>query len=127
MLGKILLTLLVIVGCVWVISARNKPVSRLKEVINPESIRRKRLFRNSAFGFMVIMILLSAGMIYVELGDRSSVMTVYVVNSQSGERTEYLAERDNIESNRFQTVDGKTVYIADIERIEVVENPQTNN
>jgi hypothetical protein len=124
MLSKILLTLLVIVGCIWVISARNKPVSHLKEVINPESVRRKRIFRNSAFGFMIIMILMSVVMIYVELGNRSAVMTVFVVNSQSGERTEYLAERDNIESNRFQTVDGKTVYIADIERIEVVENPK---
>jgi len=45
----------------------------------------------------------------------------HVVNTQTGERVSYQAEQQDIKSDSFKTLKGKTVYVADIECIETEE------
>ena len=117
MISKILITLAVIAICLWVLSARSKP--QLREIPNPADERRNKLFRNAAFAFMAFMALAAAIMIYLQVDDRSRVVTVHVVNTQSGETKSYRAHRDEIRSDGFTTLDGKEVFIAGVERIEI--------
>ena len=117
MISKILITLAVIAVCIWMLSARSKP--QLREIRNPADERRNKLFRNAAIGFMVFMALAAAIMIYLQVDDRSRVVTVHVINTQSGKIRSYRAHRDEIHSDGFTTLDGKEVFIAGVERIEI--------
>ena len=50
MIAKILVTLAVIVACIWMLSARAKP--QLREIPNPAEQRRRKQLRNAAIAFM---------------------------------------------------------------------------
>ena len=117
MIAKILVTLAVIAACIWMLSARAKP--QLREIPNPAEQRRRKQLRNAAIAFMTFMVLAAATMIYLELDARGAVVTVHVVNTQSGETRSYRARRDEIHSDGFTTLDGVEVFTAGIERIEI--------
>jgi archaellum biogenesis protein FlaJ (TadC family) len=117
MITKILLTLGVIVACMMVLSARAKP--QLKRVPNPATQRNRKLMRNSALAFMVVMALAAGIMIYLEVDKRSAVVTVHVINSQSGASISYRVQKNDIHSDGFTTTDGVQVFVAGIERIEI--------
>ena len=117
MISKILITLGVIMACMWMLSARGKP--QLREVANPEIQRNKKLLRNGAIAFMLVMACAAGVMIYLEADKRSAVVTVHVINTQSGAKKSYRAMKNEIHSDGFTTLDGVEVFVAGVERIEV--------
>ncbi len=117
MISKILITIAVIMVCMWMLSARAKP--ELKRVPNPAVERKKKLFRNAALAFMVVMALAAGIMIYLEVDKRSEIVTVRVINTQSGASTAYRVIKNDIHSDGFTTTDGVQVFVAGIERIEI--------
>jgi hypothetical protein len=117
MIGKILITLAVIAGCMMMLSARARP--KLRTVVNPATVRNRKLMRNAAIGFMVVMVLAAGTMIYLEVDQRSSIVTVHVINTQSGSTQSYRVKKNEIHSDGFTTMDGVQVFVASIERIEI--------
>ncbi|MCP4765994.1 MAG: hypothetical protein GY875_06945 [Gammaproteobacteria bacterium] len=117
MISKILITLAVIMICMWMLSARAKP--ELKRVANPAVARNKKLFRNAALAFMVVMAIAAGLMIYLEVDKRSEIVTVHVINTQSGASTSYRVKKNDIHGDGFTTMDGVQVFVAGIERIEI--------
>jgi hypothetical protein len=117
MISKILITLAVIAGCMMMLSARAKP--KLRTVVNPATVRNRKLMRNAAIGFMVVMVLAAGTMIYLEVDQRSSIVTVRVINTQSGTSKSYRVKKNQIHSDGFTTMDGVQVFVAGIERIEI--------
>ncbi len=65
------------------------------------------------------MILGSGLFLYMEWQDRYRVVTVSVVNTQTGERTDYQAHRMDVEARSFITLDGVEINVAATERIEL--------
>lgn len=125
MLTKLLLTATVIIVCLWVLSARrNKPEAVTKVVVSKKDQERQRLLRQGAWSFMGLMVIAAGIMIAVELWDRNTVVTVHVINTQSGERISYQAYREDIQNNSFTTVEGRKVFTAGIERIEIEAPPE---
>ena len=82
MITKILVTLGVIVVCMWVLSARAKP--DLREIPNPDRERNQKTLRITAMAFMLLMIIAASVIIYLEFDERKTVVTVHVINTQSG-------------------------------------------
>ena len=117
MISKILITLGVIVACMMMLSARSKP--GLKTIPNPAVERNKKLMRNSAYAFMVVMAIAASAMIYLEVDRRNAVVTVHVINTQSGSSKSYRVMKNDIHSDGFTTMDGVQVFVAGIERIEI--------
>ena len=117
MISKILFTLAVIVACMWMLSARAKP--ELREIKNPADERRRKNMRNGAIAFMVVMVIAAGSMIYLEMDKRSAVVTVHVINTQSGAKKSYRAKKTDIHADGFTTLDGVEVFVAGIERIEI--------
>ena len=117
MISKILITLGVIVACMWVLASRGKP--ELREIRNPADERRKKQFRNAAIAFMAVMVIFAGIMLYVQIEEHNAVVTVHVVNTQSGETKTYRVRKNEIRSDGFTTLDGTQVYIAGVERIEI--------
>ena len=97
MISKILITLAVIVACMMMLSARAKP--QLKRVESPEVKRNRKLMRNSAFAFMALMVVAASVMIYLEVDSQNEVVTVEVINSQSGESRSYRVRKSEIHSD----------------------------
>lgn len=125
MLTKILLTLTVIVACLWVLSARrNKPEAATKAVVSKKDQERQRLLRQGAWSFMALMVIAAGIMITMELWDRNTIVTVHVINTQSGERISYQARREDIQNSSFTTVEGRQVITAGVERIEIEAPPE---
>lgn len=125
MLTKILLTLTVIVVCVLVISARrNKPKGGGTGIaVNKEALERQKQLRQAAWIFMGVMVVAAGTMMTVELWDKNALVTVHVINTQSGERMSYQARREDVSQNSFTTVEGRRIFTAGVERIEI-EAPQ---
>ncbi len=69
MITKILVTLTVIMTCMWVLSNRANPA--LREVPNPAIEKRKKHMRIAAFVFMLVMIIAAGTMVYLELESRA--------------------------------------------------------
>ncbi len=120
MLTKILFTLAVITGCFWYVSAkRSHRRQPTLIVVSKEDLHKRKMLRRSVYLFMGFMVLAASAMIYIEIVDNYKVVTVHVVNTQTGSRLSYQARRDDIDSSSFTTLEGRTVYVANIERIEV--------
>ena len=117
MISKILITLAVIMICMWMISSRGK--QELRKIPNPDAERRKKQLRNGAIAFMVVMAIAAGVMIYLEVDKRSVVVTVHVINTQSGAQKSYRVKKNDIHSDGFTTLDGLQVFVAGIERIEI--------
>ena len=117
MITKILFTLAVIMICMWVLSARAKP--DLREVPNPAVERNRKHLRHMAIVFMVIMVIAAAVMIYLEVDEQNTVVTVHVINTQSGVKKSYRVKQSEIHNDGFTTLDGMQVFVAGIERIEI--------
>lgn len=126
MITKILLTLSVIVGVAFFLRMKgavddSTPKARSRPAVNTrQPSEGQKMFRQGAYLFLIFMAISAAVMVYYEIGDRYKTVTVQVVNTQTGERISYQAEQQDIKSDRFTTLEGKTVYIAEIERIEIV-------
>ncbi|MEE8364306.1 MAG: hypothetical protein V3R76_00845 [Gammaproteobacteria bacterium] len=88
-------------------------------IASKKDLRKRKLLRRSAYLFMGFMMLAAIAMIYIEISDNNTLVTVHVINSQTGSRVSYQARRQDIKSSSFTTLEGSTVYVANIERIEV--------
>jgi heme/copper-type cytochrome/quinol oxidase subunit 2 len=122
MITKIILTLLVIVGAVIFLrmkQAENNPQPRPVKVERSEN---EKMFRQGAWLFLIFMVISALVVFSFKIGDRYETVSVHVVNIQTGERVTYQAEQQDIKSNKFTTVQGRTVYVADIERVEIEPN-----
>ena len=84
--------------------------------------QRKAMLRRGAYLFMVFMVLAASTMIYIEISEGYATVTVHVINTQTGAKSSYQARREDVQASSFTTVDGRKVYVAGIERIEV-ESP----
>ena len=120
MLTKIILTLSVIVGCFWFVSSkRGQNRQPLLIVASKKDQQRKAMLQRGTYFFMFIMVLAASVMFYVELSDNYTTVTVNVINTQTGAISSYQARREDVQASSFTTLEGRKVYVAGIERIEV--------
>jgi drug/metabolite transporter (DMT)-like permease len=125
MITKLLLTLGVIFAAWLVLRNRQR---RMTAVANAPPLLshpspRNLLWKWGASLLVVIMILGSGFILYAEWQERYRVVTVSVVNTQTGERVDYLAHRMDVDERHFVTLDNIEVSVADTERIEMQSAP----
>jgi hypothetical protein len=124
MLTKIIVTLAVIVGCLWFASSkRNQELQSVQSKVSKKDRERKLLLTRSAFAFMFLMVLAAGVVVYLELQDDYETVTVHVINSETNARTSYEAQRQDVTEDSFTTLEGRKVFVADVERVEV-ESPK---
>lgn len=124
MLTKIIVTMAVIVGCLWYASSkRNQELQTIEVKPGKKEIERKLLLTRGAFTFMFLMIIAAGVIVFYELQDDYETVTVHVINAETNARTSYQAQRQDVNEVSFTTLEGRTVFVADVERIEV-ESPR---
>ena len=120
MLTKIILTLLVIVGCFWFVSSKREQGNQpLLVIASKKEQQRKEMLRRGTYVFMFIMVLATLVMVYFELSGNNATVTVHVINTQTGAVSSYQARSEDVQASSFITIEGRKVYVAEIERIEV--------
>jgi hypothetical protein len=120
MITKIIFTLSVIVACLWFASSKRvRNQQPLLVVAGKKERQRKVMLQRGTYIFMFIMVVAAALMIYLEVADKYTTVTVHVINTQTGLRNSYQARRDDVKASSFTTVDGRKVFVAGIERVEV--------
>lgn len=119
MISKILFTIFVILGTITFFRMKREFDIRQTARQSVEMSDNEKMFRQGAWLFMFFMVIIAIAFFIFEIGDRYATVKVHVINSQTGERVSYQAEQKNIKSKMFTTLEGRTVYVADTERVEV--------
>ena len=119
MITKILFTLLVVLGTLIFYKKQREPQTRRASQQTPELTENQKMFRQGAYLFLAFMLISAMVMLYFDMGERYQTVRVHVINTQTGDRQTYQAQQLDVKSNRFTTTEGRVVYVADIERIEI--------
>jgi hypothetical protein len=126
MIGKILLTAAVILGAYLVIRAR---IQRSREAVaEPTEPPREPLvpagaLKAVAFGLVAVMVAGSLLWLYLDYEAGREVVTVRIINANTGEATTYSARRADVKGRRFTTLDGRPITLSDVDRMELGARP----
>lgn len=121
MLTKILFTLLIVIGGFAFARHRNRqPSVRTENLNSTPSLFERSQIRLAAYLFITFMAVSSLLLLYFELDEKQREVEVEVVNTQSGVRQSYRAQLGDVGHKSFTTIEGRSIHIADIERIEII-------
>ena len=119
MFSKIFLTLAVILGIYWVIRTRLQgggQATGSQSPPQPPLISRERV-RASAYGLLVAMVSGSLLWLYWDWEAGRGVVSVQVINANTGAIVIYQARRADVAGRHFTTLDGRQVVLAEVERL----------
>jgi anti-sigma-K factor RskA len=122
MIGKLLLTLAVILGAYGVLRARWR-ANRIESGVAPglDQLQRSdsswQTMRLAASLLIAIMAVGSALYLANRWFEDQEVVQVQVINANTGRITLYESRRGSVEGREFQTLDGRTIRLADVERM----------
>lgn len=122
MFMKFLLTALVIAGAIFAIRLRNRSaeVQQAQERRPlPPATAGTRLPWIFAYSFLLVALVGSGIYLYQSWRDASQVVNVRVIDSSSGREAIYQAYRGDVEERSFETTDGRRVFLAEVERLEL--------
>lgn len=116
-----MLTVLVIVGAVVALRLRKRPTQRVtvNEIVSHPPVGESALLKVTAYGVLTIMLLGCALFIFFKWQDTWQVITVRVINVGSGKESIYQAYKSDVGERSFTTTDGRTVKLAEVERMEL--------
>lgn len=118
MIWKFLLTAAVVFGAYLVIRAR---IRRSREaaglVVLPPPLIPPALIRPLAYSLLGLMVIGSLSLLVRDWDRDREIITVQVVNANTGEVTRYEVRRGSVDGRRFVTTDGREIRIADVERL----------
>jgi len=118
MLGKILLTLAVMLGAYAVIRARMRRGGESSSGRPaPVTLIPLEMIRIVAYGLVVAMVAGSLLWLYLDWEMGHEIVAVQVINANTGSITTYRARRADVEGRHFTTLDGHRVTLADVERM----------
>lgn len=116
MITKILLTALIIIAVA--LYFRRRTAMRVPASAGAQS-GSPWYWRLLPAGLLAAALVVSAAMFWLEWREEHRIFTARVIDTRTGEITTYLVYRDDVEGRTFTTVDGRTVTLADVERLEL--------
>ena len=126
MITKILFTLAIVgLGYLYFLRSRRQQLIRSAQPKAAASVSQANdepksgSLRLAAYGLIVFMILASGVFLYLEWRDQYRIVDLRVINTHTGESVSYQARRGDVDDRVFETLDGRVVRLADIERLEM--------
>ena len=122
MIGKLLITLAVLLSAYGVLRARWR-ANRIESGAAPGLARPQQsdsswqTMRLAASLLIAIMAVGSALYLAQRWFEDQEVVQVQVINANTGRITLYESRRGSVEGRQFQTLDGRTIRLADVERM----------
>ena len=119
MFSKILITALIIFLAYLILRGRGRRVAAVRaQAVGEPPVVSPRLV---AYVFLGVAVVTGAAVYWLEWSDDRQVINIRVINSRTGEAVTYQAHKGKIRGRRFETVDGREVTIADVDRVEMLE------
>ena len=123
MLGKILLTSLIIVVAFFVIRQRTMAESSAagNAAVEADNIKKHESgeLRFMAYSFVAMMVLVAAGMYYFQWQDDHSLLTITLYPDNQSQPVSYQVYKYQLGDRSFTTVDGINITVASSERMEI--------
>jgi len=133
MITKILFTAAVIAVVYLFASSRNRGTSVTREPKALPAASRdskapaagnERVPRYLAYALLGLMLAGSGLFIFLEWRDQYQVVNVRVINSDTGSSVTYRARLGDVKDRSLETIDGRRVVLAAVERLVVGEKPE---
>ena len=121
---KLLLTALVIAGALLTLRMRREKAQRptpAPRTTSPEK-GNSRLVTFTAAGVVALMLLGAGFYLFHQWRDTYQIVTIRVIDTRSGNETAYRAYKGDVDGRSFQTIDGRRVTLAEVERLEMGGN-----
>ncbi|MDH3690537.1 MAG: antitermination protein NusG [Gammaproteobacteria bacterium] len=123
MITKILFTAAVIAGVIAFYRVRSQHRTKPVEESSPETsspATRGKLdpAHLTAYGIVAVLLSIGAVLYYLDWAEDHRVVSIRVINTQTGETVIYQAYQSKIQGRSFETIDGRAVSLADVERVE---------
>ena len=122
MLGKLVFTLAVVALAYLAIRSRSRAVVARESARSPTTSTQILSARILAYVFLAVALVTGGTVFLLEWYDDRQVITIRVINSRTGQAAVYEAYKGKIYGRRFETLDGRTVTVADVDRIEMEED-----
>ncbi|MCU7882318.1 MAG: antitermination protein NusG [Candidatus Thiodiazotropha sp. (ex Lucinoma aequizonata)] len=122
MISKLLLTFTVIAIAWLVVKNRQQRVLDVSSDKPPALVAQRRpniLLRWGGYALLAVMLLGSTLYLAMQWQEMIRVVTVRVIDTQTGRSVSYQARRTDVDDRHFVTVDGREVSVANSERIEL--------
>ncbi|MEW8508636.1 MAG: hypothetical protein AB2598_18245 [Candidatus Thiodiazotropha sp.] len=122
MITKLILTLTVIAIAWLVVRNRQQRMQAISHQGRTEAAPRpaqNSLLKWGAYLLLAMLLLGSGFFLFMQWQDLTRVVTVTVIDTQTGRSVSYQARRGDIEERQFITLDGREVNVANSERIEL--------
>jgi hypothetical protein len=101
--------------------AQGEGGARGSRAARAEALMPRGAVKLAAYGLVVLM-LVGTGVYLVQGWQQDrEVVRVQVINAYTGQTEAYLARRGAIEARRFETLDGRLVQVAEMERLVLSE------
>lgn len=123
MLAKLLLTATVVAVAWIVLRARRRradPLGAASRLAATPALVPRPIVRAVASGLLIMLLLGSGLTLYANWQQGRQVVAVLVI-APGGTVTTYESRRRDVEGRSFRTLDGRRVYVAEQERIEVAD------
>ena len=122
MLSKIVVTLAVVALAYLAIRIRSRSVGAEESVRLPMKSAQAVSPRAVAYIFLAVAVFTGTALLLLEWYDDRQVITIRVINSRTGEAVVYEAQKGKVHGRRFETLDGRVVTVADVDRVELEED-----
>jgi len=122
MVGKLILTLLVMVAAIVVIKQRRDAERAPRPATGSDSAPASPLasdMRTAAYLFLILMFGAGAIIYYLRWKDDHTVVTVSLYQNGQTEPVTYEVYKFQLDNRSFTTVDGIRIAVADNERMEI--------
>ncbi|EGH00063.1 hypothetical protein imdm_2351 [gamma proteobacterium IMCC2047] len=128
MLTKILITALVIAACfAYLRYQRGKNTATSGQTTDTPSTGSKPTLSSQfhwlAGGLILLTATAAIGFFIYNWMDNHQVMTVNIINPNSGDKVSYQVYKGDLQEHSFKTLKGQTIRISSAERIEISEAP----
>lgn len=123
MIAKILFTVLVVVGLLLWAKLRSRSVQATRQHASAAGSEVVWQTRAVAIAVIVGAMTIAGLYFYLEWQRANDEVQVRVINSRTGAHQNYLARKVDVGARRFITLDGRQITVADIERLEIVDQP----
>lgn len=117
MFTKLLLALGVIAIVIAAIRERRSPSA--KQPLQSGRASEPSAARITAWTLIATIVAVTLGYSLLQRNNDDEVLTVRVVNGSSGQSTRYRVRRADLGDRRLRTIDGRTIVLAEVDRLEV--------
>lgn len=117
MITKILLTALIIIAVVMYF--RRRTAMRVPAAESDGRTASPWYWRLLPAALLLAALGVSAVLFWIEWREEHRIFTARVIDTRTGAVTTYLVYRDGVQGRTLKTVDGRTVTLADVERLEL--------